>query len=185
MQATGQRNDLCWMMPNVLMMKKLSFLLPVLALACSKTETVNPAPSPSISISDSSAAPKGSAVELPADTAGVNQAFRVVESNKIIRTINGDMLPVTLSDEFATPGQQYIIKIKNFKSKQVSALIHPADSTMNIRFNQIRYADGTYDGPFGRSLSLPVSEHGELWLLVGRSNMASGNDTGKFSINLK
>lgn len=95
------------------------------------------------------------------------------------------MLPLTISDEFTSADQQYIIKVKNFASKNITGLIKPASGTMNIRFNQIKLPDDTYDGPFGRDISHQITETGEIWLIIGNSNMASGDNTGKFTVDLK
>ena len=55
---------------------------------------------------------------------------------------------------------------------------------MNIRFNQIKLANGDYDGPFGREISYDIKQKGEIWLIVSKSNMASGETKGKFEIEL-
>ena len=56
---------------------------------------------------------------------------------------------------------------------------------MNIRFNQIKLADGEFDGPFGRDISYLIKKSGEIWLLISKSNMASEKATGKFTVSLK
>ena len=95
------------------------------------------------------------------------------------------MIPLTISDEFTTDQQQYILKIKNFNEKKINATINPRAADMNLRFNQIRYADGTFDGPFGLQITQDINKTGEIWLIVGKNLMASGKPTGKFTISLK
>ena len=56
---------------------------------------------------------------------------------------------------------------------------------MNIRFNQIKLANGDYDGPFGREINYEIKEKGEVWLIIAKSNMASGDATGKFKIRIE
>lgn len=111
-------------------------------------------------------------------------AFRVVEGNKIIKTINGDMIPLKIHDEFTGDQQEYVLKIKNFNGNKISGKILPENPEMNIRFNQIKLANGDYDGPFGREISYDIKQKGEIWLIVSKSNMASGETKGKFEIEL-
>ena len=95
------------------------------------------------------------------------------------------MIPLTISDEFTTDQQKYILKIKNFSEKKINATINPGTADMNVRFNQIKYADGTFDGPFGLQIAQDINKSGEIWLIVGKNLMASGKPTGKFTISLK
>ena len=95
------------------------------------------------------------------------------------------MVPLTITDEFTTDRQKYILKIKNFKDKKIVGKITPQNSDMNIRFNQIKLPNGDFDGPFGQEINYNVKENGEVWLLIGKILMASGNAKGKFTINLK
>ncbi|MCC2589610.1 hypothetical protein [Chryseobacterium sp. MFBS3-17] len=114
-----------------------------------------------------------------------DNTFRYVEGDRIIKIINGDMLPLSLEEEFTNSNQHYIIKIKNFRGGEISGRVIPTDDLMNIRFNQIKRADGGYDGPFGREISYAAGEPGEMWLVIGKSNMASGNVTGPFVVELR
>jgi len=56
---------------------------------------------------------------------------------------------------------------------------------MNIRFNQIKLPSGETEGPFGREMLLKTKEKGEIWLIIGKSNMASGETKGKFSVSIR
>ena len=95
------------------------------------------------------------------------------------------MIPLTISDEFTTDQQTFILKIKNFEGKSIVGKITPSNSNMNIRFNQIKLANGDFDGPFGLELSAVVSKPGEVWLIIGKSLKASGEAKGKFTVNVK
>ncbi len=120
-----------------------------------------------------------------ADSTVIPQTFRVIEGNKIIRTINGDMIPLTIEDEFINPNQQLTVKVKNFTASKISATVIPSIPEMNIRINQLRLPDGQWDGPFGREFSYEIEKPGEIWLVVGKSNMASGQPLGKFKLHLQ
>ncbi len=178
-------------------MKKILFVLPLLLIACSKkeaniqttenTDTTVTAPDYPVVLDGADSVKDGfiSESDIAQPAAEPNKSFRVVEDGKIVRTINGDMLPLTLSDELSAEGDEYVIKIKNYSNKNISGTIYPEEKEMNIRFNQIKKADGSYDGPFGRTFSAETSEAGEILLIIGRSNMASGVSTGKFKVDLK
>ena len=56
---------------------------------------------------------------------------------------------------------------------------------MNIRFSQIKLPNGNFDGPFTQDISYEVKEKGEIWLIIGKSNMASGEAKGKFKVTIK
>lgn len=111
--------------------------------------------------------------------------FRIIEGDRIIKTINGDMIPLTISDEFTTDQQKLILKIKNFKGKKIVGKISAKNANMNLRFNQIKFADGSFDGPFGREISVEIPKPGEIWLIIGKNLMADGKLTGKFSVSLQ
>lgn len=176
-------------------MKKLFLLIPVLLLSCNKKEAV----AETTLTQDSMVVVDQPLVENSQDSANrglvilpeaqtpkeMAKAFRVMEGNKIIRTINADMIPLKVTDEFTTNDQQYILKIKNFSGSKISGQITPENPDLNIRFNQIRLADGKFDGPFSREMTYDVKEKGEIWLLISKSNMASGESKGKFTVNIQ
>src|SRR5690606_36540655 len=117
--------------------------------------------------------------------ASVSEDSRSVENGQITTTIDAEMLPLTLSEEFTDKQQAYMIKIENFSGESISGEIVPENPQMNIRFNQIRLPDGTLDGPFSRKISYKTPDKGEIWLIVGKSNMASGVSTGKFTVKIR
>lgn len=175
-------------------MKKLLFLIPLLIMSCSKKEEVI---SNSLS-QDSMKTTNQNKIQKTDDSLQgvinvltnikpkeIAKTFRVIDGDSIIKTINGDMIPLTITDEFTTDHQKFVLKIKNFNGKKIVGKITPENSQMNIRFNQIKLANGEYDGPFGRDLKYDIKKEGEIWLIIGKSNMASGDATGKFNINLE
>lgn len=170
-------------------MKKLLAILPLLLFSCQKNESVT-----ETSTNNDSVMITGNEIDSPAEgivvidqqkPKTVTKAFRVIAGDSIIKTINADMIPLVISDEFTTDQQKYILKIKNFDGMKIIGKINPENSTMNIRFNQIKLADGSFDGPFGLEMSEDIDKPGEIWLIIGKSLMASGKSQGKFSLELK
>lgn len=176
-------------------MKNLLILIPFLIYSCNKKDavsqnTLNP---DSVIVSDQNV------IENKMDSAAngfvsidennaLKKSFekdRILEDTKIIRTISQDQLPIEIADEFTKADQQMIIKIKNFTRRKISGIITPADSKMNIRFNKIKLPNGDYDGPFGRDINYDIPEKGEVWLIIAKSNMASGDAAGKFTVSVK
>lgn len=176
-------------------MKKLLAILPFFLLSCQKKEikSDNLVKNDSVIVTERSdmtskmdSAANG-VVALDENNALKNSFVkdRVVEGNKIIRTIHANQRPIRFSDEFTDVDQQIIIKIKNFKTDKISGTITPENPEMNIRFNQIKLGNGDFDGPFGRDLKYDVKEKGEIWVIISKSNMASGDVTGKFTVYLE
>ena len=176
-------------------MKKILTTLPLLLiLSCTKKEVTaeNTMKNDSTIVSDATVINKMDSaangnVSIDEDNA-LKESFkkdRVVEANKIIHTIEAEMIPITISDEFTNSDQQMIVKIKNFTGNNIVGKINPVNPQMNIRFNQIKLANGDYDGPFERDLKYVIKEKGEIWLIISKSNMASGEGVGKFTLTLK
>ena len=170
-------------------MKKLLAIVPLLLLSCQKNESIT-----ETSLGQDSVLMAGN--EMDSSTNGVvvldqeklksvTKAFRFIDGDIIIKIINADMIPLTIADEFTTDQQKYILKIKNFSETKINATINPGTADMNVRFNQIKYADGTFDGPFGLQIMQDINKSGEIWLIVGKNLMASGKPTGKFTISLQ
>lgn len=176
-------------------MKKFLLFLPILLLSCNKEKATSKisTQNDSVMVSDatvvdqlSDSLANGKVILKDENSLAENDpTFRVLQGNKIIKTINGDNLPRKISDEFTSADQQYLLKIKNFKGKKITAKIIPENPDMNIRFNQIKLANGDFDGPFGLNVDYNIPENGEIWLIISKSNMASGESKGKFTINLK
>ena len=172
-------------------MKNAILISTLLLMSCNQKETVSETSTtdsttiPATVDTQQAPAPDSGIVVIPEKTPKVSPTFRTVENGKITKTISADMIPLTLTDELTDENQEYIIKIKNFNRPQIFGAISPENSKMNIRFNQIKLPDGSFDGPFGREITYEIPQKGEILLLIGKSNMASGEITGKFSVSLK
>ena len=170
-------------------MKKLLAIVPLLLMSCQKNESITKTAVEKDSVlmagNEMDSSTNGMVVMDQEKPESVTKAFRVIDGDSIVKIINADMIPLTISDEFTTDQQKYILKIKNFSEKKINATINPGAADMNVRFNQIKYADGTFDGPFGLQIMQDINKSGEIWLIVGKNLMASGKPTGKFTISLK
>lgn len=176
-------------------MKIAIFIIPLFLLNCTKKDADS-----KMITTDSTEISEPAYVENPNDSSSkgvifpsdaeldkkeMAKTFRVIDGDSIIKTINGDMIPLTISDEFTTEKQKFILQIKNFTGKKIMGTVNATDKEMNIRFNQIKLLNGELDGPFGREINYDVKQNGEIWLIIGKSLMASGKSTGKFTITLK
>lgn len=178
-------------------MKKLLFLIPVVLFSCKKEPAVAETVPQSDSVVSSEMKP-----EKPIDSAAIRDSIithskagkkvlnegvmREQSGQEIVREADAGALPFSIGDEFTTDQQSLVIKIKNFKNSSVSASVVPKNKDMNVRINQIKSPNGAFDGPFGRDVSdYKVAGKGELWLIVGKSNMASGNPKGSFTVNIE
>ncbi|WHF50474.1 hypothetical protein QGN23_08485 [Chryseobacterium gotjawalense] len=176
-------------------MKKLLAILPLIIMSCQKKEVVseNTVNKDSVILSEQKTihnkmdSAANGIVSIDENNA-LKESFkteRTVDGNKIIQTINADQLPILLSDEFTTEDEEMVVKIRDFNRSQLAGKITPENSDMNIRFNQIKLANGDYDGPFGRDIKYDIKGKGEIWLIIGKSNMVSGEAKGKFTLNLE
>ncbi|MFC0344795.1 hypothetical protein ACFFH5_11365, partial [Epilithonimonas hispanica] len=59
------------------------------------------------------------------------------------------------------------------------------EKPMNLRFNQIRMPDNTFDGPFTQTIEYETKQKGEYWLILAKSNMAEGTPVGKFFVKIE
>lgn len=170
-------------------MKKLLAILPLLIVSCQKDVASSNLKSDSVMLSkQSDIAPKIDSAPtglVMVDKMDALEKDRVIEGEEIIKTIDASQFPITIADEFSDADQQMIIKIKNFKTDKISGIITPENPEMNIRFNQIKLTNGDYDGPFGSNLTYDIKSEGEIWLIIAKSNMASGETKGKFSVRLE
>ncbi|TXF76372.1 hypothetical protein [Chryseobacterium sp.] len=178
-------------------MKKLLILIPLIALSCNKKEAVTETSVNSDSVKaadqlsvegtiDSSAIKDSMINNAPATKEVLREGvMREVEGNEIIRTAPAEQLPFTIGEEFTKENQKFILKIKDYKNPKLSVKIANADPNLNVRINQIRFPDGTFDGPFGREVSVDTPKKGEYWIIVGHNLMADGKMTGKFSLEIE
>ena len=179
-------------------MKKLLLLISILLLSCKKetavTETLEKNDSletvsqPVPEVAKNTAAERDSIINNAPATKEVLRegVMRDVEGNRIIRFADAEALPFRLGEVFTDDNQELVLKIQNFAKEKITVLVKPQTEQQNIRINQIKLPNGTMDGPFGRELyNYEVPEKGEVWLFVGKSNMASGDSKGSFSVSVE
>ena len=159
-------------------MKKLLFLIPMIVFSCQKkeTETQQEIGKDSVILSTKTEE-KDSVASVP-----TIETDREFDGDSIIRTIKSAQIPFRVDEEFTHENQQLIIKIPDFDRQNISGEIVPENPEMNIRFNQIKLPNGDFDGTFSRGMMFKSREKGEIWLIIGKSNMASGIASGKFSV---
>lgn len=180
-------------------MKKILLLIPLIIISCKKEskiqetqntdslattteQTANPEKT------DSSAVKmKDSIINNAPKTKEVLRTgvMREVKDGQIIRTVDGEHLPITLGEEFTKDNQELVLKITDYSNPEIKARISTKEKDFNIRFNQIKLPNGDYDGPFGRDLTYEIKNKGEVWLIIGKSNMASGNTKGNFTVSIE
>lgn len=179
-------------------MKKTLLLIPLLIISCKKESSVSetvkndsmmvaeqPAPE---SQADSAALKKKDSIvnNAPATKEVLRQGvMRSEKEGQIIRTADASQLPFTLGEEFTKDNQELVLKITNYDHPTLKAKITTNEKDFNIRFNQIKLPNGEYDGPFGRDISYEIPTKGEVWLIIGKSNMASGETKGGFSVSVE
>lgn len=179
-------------------MKKYFMLFPLLIISCKKEpkipekqdmdSTVVTEQTPPVEKTDSAALRiKDSIVNNAPKTKEVLRrgVMRTEDDEKIIRTADADQLPFTVGETISKDNQEFILKITNFNKSTLKAKITKKEKDFNIRFNQIRLPNGDYDGPFGTELTYDVKGKGEVWLIIGKSNMASGNTKGNFTVSVE
>lgn len=184
-------------------MKKGLLMIPFVFLACKKepsvseTKTVDSTvtesiPEKNIPTNDSTTSlsqqEKDSIINNAPATKEVLRTgvMRDVENDKILRTADAEQLPFSLGEELTKDGQQFVLKIENVSAGKLSATVKPKNDAQNIRINQIILPDGSSDGPFTRELkSYQILKAGTVTLIIGRSNMASGESKGAFMVSLE
>lgn len=179
-------------------MKKILLLIPLVIISCKKesktsdtqhTDSLASVEQPVQKENDDSAAlrMKDSIINNAPKTKEVLRTgvMREVKDGQIVRTVDGEHLPITLGEEFTKDNQELVLKITDFANPEIKAKISTKEKDFNIRFNQIKLPNGDYDGPFGRDLTYTLKDKGEVWLIIGKSNMASGNTKGSFTVSIE
>lgn len=110
--------------------------------------------------------------------------MREEKDRVIVRMADGER-PFTIGEEFTDKHDKLILKISNFKKSKITAKITTKQQDFNIRFNQIKLPDGKMDGPFMRDITYDVTTPGEVWLIIGKNNMADGKTIGSFSVSVE
>ena len=107
------------------------------------------------------------------------------ESNQNIVTVDASKMPIRLNLEITNPNDQIILRLENLNQTKIKGYLK-TEKPMNIRFNQIRMPDNTFDGPFSQTIEYETRQKGEYWLVLSKNNMASGETpTGKFFIKIE
>lgn len=106
------------------------------------------------------------------------------ESNQNIVTVDASKMPIRLNLEITNPNDQVILKLENVNQSKIKGYLK-TEKPMNLRFNQIRMPDNTFDGPFSQTIEYDTKQKGEYWLILAKSNMADGTPVGKFFVKIE
>jgi hypothetical protein len=179
-------------------MRKSLLLIPLIIISCKKDPNITEMPTKdSVAVSEMpDEASKADSVALKKKDSIINNApatkevlrkgvMRNEKAGQIIRTADASQLPFTLGEEFTEDGQELVLKLTHYDKPDIKAKISTKEKDFNIRFNQIKLPNGDYDGPFGREITHEISGKGEVWLIIGKSNMASGNTKGSFTVSVE
>ncbi len=178
-------------------MKKLLLLLPLIIVACKEDKiTTESSSKDSLQITEDSmntmvidsVALRDSLINNAPKTKEVlkNGVMRSNEDGEIVRDLDASMLPIKVGEEFSSENQRLVLNITNFAGKAINVKVNPEKPTMNIRVNQIILPNGEQDGPFGREVQeYHVSEKGKVQIIIAKSNMASGDAKGHFTVNIE
>ena len=106
------------------------------------------------------------------------------ESNQNIVTVDASKMPIRLNLEITNENDQMILKLENLNQPKIKGYLK-TEKPMNLRFNQIRMPDNTFDGPFSQTIEYDTKQKGEYWLILAKSNMADGTPVGKFFVKIE
>jgi len=173
-------------------MKKLLFIIPMVLLSCKKEGNVTEIKTNDSVVLKEKPENKADSVitkedaKIPDTVAAVDNTIAAEEKGRVlVKTIEGNHFPMVIQEEFTKDHDKLILKISNYSKPQLKARIITKQNDFNIRLNQIKLPDGTMDGPFGREITYDIPEKGEVWLIIGKNNMADGKITGAFSVNIE
>lgn len=180
------------------MKKSVLLVLPLFIISCKKD-----APAGEMTDRDSTVITELPSVASTVDSAAIRKKDSIVNNapatkevlrtgvareekdRVIIRMADGERLPFTIGEEFTEKHDKLILKIENYPKAELKAKINTQQKDFNIRFNQIQLPDGTMDGPFMRDITYTIPKKGEVWLIIGKNNMADGKTTGNFSVTVE
>lgn len=175
------------------MKKSILLIIPFMILSCKKEAAVS-----DTAQKDSSAVSELQTPQWRLDSANMSENDSLIkkdsvnkkelireEKDKVIIITKDGSSPFKIDEEFTDKHDKLILKITNFNKPKISAKITTKQQDFNIRFNQIKLPDGKMDGPFMREITYNVPASGELWLIIGKNNMADGKTTGSFSVNVE
>lgn len=118
----------------------------------------------------------------PAITSPANDTIYANEGDSTIRLTNQQ---VFIKGHLTANKHQPVYTIQVTKGQTITATIKPLEKRGNVRINQIKKPDGSFDGPFGDSLSYQVKSTGNISFLIGENLMAGDPWTGYFILCLK
>jgi len=161
---------------NLLKSKKNNFkylaLIPLFLMACKKEAEVKDTKLDTVTT-----------IEKPIDSLSTILKTEK-ESNQNIVTVDASKMPIRLNLEIKNPEDQLIIRLENLSQPKIKGYLK-TEKPMNLRFNQIRMADNTFDGPFTQTIEYETKQKGEYWLILAKSNMAEGTPVGKFFVKIE
>lgn len=106
------------------------------------------------------------------------------ESNQNIITVDASKMPIRLNLEIKNSDDQIVLKLENLNQPKIKGYLK-TETPINVRFNQIRMPDNTFDGPFGPTIEYDTKQKGEYWLIFAKNNMADGEPVGKFFVKIE
>lgn len=147
-------------------------LIPIFLIACKKEPEIKDQKVDTVTT-----------IEKPVDSLSTILKTEM-ESNQNIVTVDASKMPIRLNLEIKNPDDQLILKLENLNQAKITGYIK-TEKPMNLRFNQIRMPDNTFDGPFGQTVEYETKQKGEYWLILAKSNMAEGTPVGKFFVKIE
>ncbi|WP_312766955.1 hypothetical protein [Epilithonimonas sp.] len=161
---------------NLLKLKKNNFkyltLIPLFLIACKKEPEIKEQKIDTVTT-----------IEKPVDSLSTILKTEK-ESNQNIVTVDASKMPIRLNLEITNPNDQLILRLENLDQPKIKGYLK-TEKPMNLRFNQIRMPDNTFDGPFSQTIEYDTKQKGEYWLILAKSNMADGTPVGKFFLKLE
>lgn len=121
------------------------------------------------------------AENLPPDAGKVTAPDTLTGKETI--TLSPDHPRVIVKGEIKRLGH-VVYNLNILSGKQLNATVAPVGGEGNIRINQVRRPDSSYDGPFGKTLRYPIRDTGHYQLIIGESNMAEGAWEGPFIVTV-
>jgi len=147
-------------------------LIPLFLLACKKEPEVKDTKVDTITT-----------IEKPVDSlSAIVKTER--ESNQNIITVDASKMPIRLNLEIKNPNDQIVLKLENLDQPKIKGYVK-TETPMNVRINQIRMPDNTFDGPFGPMIEYETKQKGEYWLIFSKNLMADGEPIGKFFVKIE
>jgi hypothetical protein len=147
-------------------------LIPIFLIACKKEPVIKKQKVDTVTT-----------IEMPIDSLSTILKTEK-ESNQNIVTVDASKMPIRLNLEITNPNDQLILRLENLNQPKIKGYLK-TEKPMNLRFNQIRMPDNTFDGPFSTTIDYDTKQKGEYWLILAKSNMADGNPVGKFFVKIE